>query len=73
MKNELKKKDNQINDIKKMLNDKISLFEKNLNKPNEELRNTKKKRQDKNKETSVYNNKDIEKIKNELNSKIKEI
>ena len=86
--NELNKKDNQINEIKNILNEKISKLEQNLNKANEEINkinedlknsNNINQKQDKNKadknekDIPKYNNVDIDKIKNDLNSKIKEI
>ena len=82
IKNELIKKDNQINNMNNLLNNKISSLEKSINedkietnKSFDELKNIKNKKQDKysqGKDISTYN-KDIEKIKNDLNSKIKEI
>ena len=83
VKNELNKKDNQLNDMKNILNEKISKIEQKLNKVNEEIKklnenlknsisNDEKNKTDKN--MPKYNNVfDIEKVKSELNSKLREI
>ena len=68
IKNELKKKDNQIKDIKKLLNEKILSMGNNLNI---DSINNKNKKQDK--EIPLINNNDLEKIKNDINTKIKDI
>ena len=83
IKNELNKKDNQLNDMKNLLNEKISKIEQNLNKTNEEIKKlnenlknsiSKEEQNKKDKNMPKYNNIfDIEKVKSELNSKLKEI
>ena len=83
IKNELNKKDNQLNDMKNILNEKISKIEQNLNKTNEEIKKlnenlkysiSKEEKNKKDKNMPKYNNVfDIEKVKSELNSKLKEI
>ena len=87
MKNELNQKDNQLNDIKNifndMLNEKISILEESINKTNNELKSIKNreinsltKKQGNNeqeKDIPEISNDEIKKVKNDLDSKIKEI
>ena len=77
MKNELNKKDNQLNEVQNILNKKLSLLENNINEINNELKikesNSRNKNLGKNEGVSENINKDIEKLKVDFNSKIKEI
>ena len=80
MENKLKLKDNQLNDINNLLNEKISNLEKNLNDTKREIKSTQN-RSNKNllekgkidKEISKYNAYELDKVKNDINLKIKEI
>ena len=85
IKNELNKKDNQINDMKNVLNnilnEKISFLEQRINEfdfngnkdKDNKSSNQKQDNNKQNKEIINTNNINIEKIKNDLNLKIKEI